>query len=305
MTRYIAKRLLLYIPTLLGVLAVVFILTHVVGDPSVLLIQPEASREDLEHMRHILGLDRPLWEQFWVFMRQAVQGDFGRSFWSDRTAMSVVLERLPATAELALCSLVIALILGIPAAILAALKRNSVLDLTVSTLSLFGISMPSFWFGLMMMLVFGVWLRWFPISGRGGFSHLVLPAVTLGVSMMAIVERLLRTDLLDVLGEDYVRTAAAKGLSTRRVVLRHALKNALIPTVTMIGMQLGALLGGAVVTETVFGWPGLGRLVVKSIGDRDYPVVHCAVWVLALVFISINLLVDLLYGILDPRIRYD
>jgi len=305
MTHYIVKRLLLYIPTLLGVLAVVFILTHVVGDPSVLLIQPEASREDLEQMQHILGLDRPIWEQFWVFIRQAVQGDFGRSFWSDETAMSIVLERLPATAELAFCSLLIAVILGIPAAILAALKRNSFLDLGISTLSLFGISMPSFWLGLMMMLVFGVWLRWLPISGRGGLDHLVLPAVTLGVSMMAIVERLLRTDLVDVLSEDYVRTAAAKGLSGRRVVLRHALKNALIPTVTMIGMQLGALLGGAVVTETVFGWPGLGRLVVKSISDRDYPVVHCAVCVLAVVFISINLLVDLLYGVLDPRIRYD
>ncbi|MDD5263994.1 MAG: ABC transporter permease [Candidatus Bipolaricaulis sp.] len=305
MLRYVVKRLLLYIPTLLGVLAVVFILTHVVGDPSVLLIQPGASREDLEHMREILGLDRPIWEQFWVFLRQALQGDFGTSFWSDRAAMSIVMERLPATAELAFASLLVALVLGIPAAILAALKRNSFLDLSISTLSLFGISMPSFWLGLMMMLVFGVWLQWLPISGRGGFDHLILPAVTLGVSMMAIVERLLRTDLLDVLSEDYVRTAAAKGLTTRRVVLKHALKNALIPTVTMIGMQLGGLLGGAVVTETVFGWPGLGRLVVKSIADRDYPVVHCAVWILAVVFISINLVVDLLYGILDPRIRYD
>jgi peptide/nickel transport system permease protein len=305
MMGYLGKRLLLYVPTLLGALTIVFVLTNVVGDPSVILVQPETRAEDLERMRHLLGLDAPIWEQYVRFIARAARGDFGTSFWSDRSALSVVIERLPATAELAGFSMLIAILLGFPAGILAAMKRNSLLDLSISTVSLFGISMPSFWLGLMLMLVFGVALKWLPISGRGGFSHLVLPGMTLGVSMMAIIERLLRTDLLDVLGEEYIRTAAGKGLGTSRVLLKHALRNALIPTLTVMGLQFGALLGGAVVTESVFAWPGLGRLLIKSIANRDYPVVCCAVFVLATVFISINILVDILYGVLDPRIRYD
>lgn len=305
MLSYLRRRLLLYVPTLLGALTVVFLLTNVIGDPSITLVQPETKGEDLERIREMLGLNRPLWEQYLRFMLRSLQGDFGKSFWSDRPALSLVLERLPATAELAAAAMLIAVILGVPAGVLAALKRNTSVDLGLSAVSVIGIAMPNFWLGLMLMMIFGVSLKWFPISGRGTLSHLIMPSFSLGISMMAIIVRLLRTDLLDVLEEDYIRTAWAKGLGTYLVVMKHALRNALIPTITVLGLQLGGLLSGVVVTESVFAWPGLGRLIVRSIADRDYPVVSATVFVASVIFITINLLVDVLYGILDPRIRYE
>ena len=303
--RYIFKRILSAIPTLLGVLIFVFLLTRVIGDPVVVLLPPEASAEQILEMRATLGLDKSLLHQFWIYFRSAVTGDFGSSFWSDRPAVSVVLERFPATLQLALASTFVAILLGIPAGILAALKRNTLVDVGISVGALFGLSMPNFWLGLMMILFFGVTLRWLPISGHGSFAHIIMPALTLGTSMMAILARLMRTDLLDALSREYITTAAAKGLSARRVVLKHALKNALIPTVTLIGLQFGALLGGSVVTETVFAWPGLGRLIIQAIGKRDYPVIQAGVMLFAVFFIVINLVVDLTYAALDPRIKYD
>src|SRR5690606_11954505 len=206
------------------------------------LVQPETKGEDLERIREMLGLNRPLWEQYLRFMLRSLQGDFGKSFWSDRPALSLVLERLPATAELAAAAMLIAVILGVPAGVLAALKRNTSVDLGLSAVSVIGIAMPNFWLGLMLMMIFGVSLKWFPISGRGTLSHLIMPSFSLGISMMAIIVRLLRTDLLDVLEEDYIRTAWAKGLGTYLVVMKHALRNALIPTITVLGLQLGGLL---------------------------------------------------------------
>ena len=303
--RYIFNRVMSAIPTLLGVLIFVFLLTRVIGDPVVVLLPPEASAEQILEMRTTLGLDKSLLHQFWIYFRSAMVGDFGSSFWSDRPALSIVLERFPATLQLALASTFVAIFLGIPAGIVAALKRNTAVDVGISVSALFGLSMPNFWLGLMMILFFGVTLRWFPISGRGSVTHIIMPALTLGTSMMAILARLMRTDLLDALSREYITTAKSKGLSTRKVVLKHALKNALIPTVTLIGLQFGALLGGSVVTETVFAWPGLGRLIIQAIGKRDYPVIQAGVMLFAVFFIIINLIVDVTYAALDPRIKYE
>lgn len=292
------------VPTLFGVMVIVFFLTRVIGDPVAILLPPEASQTQLENLENALGLNRPLPYQFVRFLSSAVRGNFGLSFWQDRPAMEIVLERLPATLELALASVLVAIVVGIPAGMLAALNRNSITDLAVSVFALLGLSMPNFWLGLMLILFFGVSLRLLPISGIGGLSHLVLPALTLGASMTGILARLIRTDMLDVLSQEYMKTAYAKGLRASVAVTRHAFRNALIPTVTVIGLQFGALLGGAVVVESVFAWPGIGRLIIQAIGNRDFPVIQAAVVLFAVFFIMVNLIVDLFYGVLDPRIRY-
>ena len=307
MLTYSLRRIGLAIPTLFGVLVTVFLLLRFLGDPAVMLIPPDTAitPEQLREIRRSIGVDEPLPVQLWLFLTNALRGDFGVSYYGGQDAMANVVSRLGPTLELSLVALGFAIATGVPLGIAAALRRNSVVDIGISAVSLIGMSMPNFWLGLMLILIFGVQLKWLPISGRGGFMNILMPALTLGASMVAIVQRLIRTDVLEALTQDFVRTARAKGASPRAVVWRHTLKNALIPTVTVLGLQFGALLGGSIVVETVFAWPGVGRLMIQSISNRDYPVVQAAVVLFAVFFVAINLLVDIIYGFLDPRIRYD
>jgi ABC-type dipeptide/oligopeptide/nickel transport system permease component len=303
MKTFLLRRLLQSVLVLLGVSVVVFLILHLTGDPALLLLPPEATAEDIARLRQQLGFDDPLPAQYLRFLRGAVRGDFGESLRHGEPAMALVLERLPATFELAGAGLLLALCLAIPAGILSAVRRNTVLDYVSTVVALFGQAMPTFWLGIMLILVFSVQLGWLPSSGRGDLQHLVLPAVTLGLFTTARITRLTRSGMLEVLGQDYIRTARAKGVSEPPVVWKHALRNASIPIVTIVGIELGTLLGGSVITETIFAWPGVGRLSVQAIFNRDYPVVQAAVFLLASTFVLVNLLVDVVYTYLDPRIR--
>lgn len=287
----------------LGVVTLAFAALRLSGDPAATMLPGDASVEELVALRHQLGLDRPLWLQYVQFLGGALTGDFGTSFRHQQPALPLVLERLPATLELAGAALALAVALALPLGILAAVYRGRLLDVLAMAFAVVGQATPYFWMGIMLILVVSVELGWLPTSGRGGLERLILPAVTLGTHFAASLARLTRTSMLEVLGQQFVTTARAKGLSEWSVVLAHALKNAAVPVVTLIGLQFGTLLGGAVVTETIFAWPGVGRLAVQSVFVRDYPVVQAGVFVLALTFVAINLLVDLLYGVLDPRIR--
>jgi ABC-type dipeptide/oligopeptide/nickel transport system permease component len=287
----------------LGVVTLVFAALRLSGDPAATMLPGDASVEELVALRHQLGLDRPLWLQYVQFLGGALTGDFGTSFRHQQPALPLVLERLPATLELAGAALALAVVLALPLGILAAVYRGRLLDVLAMAFAVVGQATPYFWMGIMLILVVSVELGWLPTSGRGGLERLILPTVTLGTHFAASLARLTRTSMLEVLGQQFVTTARAKGLPERSVVLAHALKNAAVPVVTLIGLQFGTLLGGAVVTETIFAWPGVGRLAVQSVFVRDYPVVQAGVFVLALTFVAINLLVDLLYGVLDPRIR--
>ncbi len=304
MTRYILARFVESVVVVLGVLLLVFVILQLTGDPARLMLPPEATIEDIERLRHQMGFDRPLPVQFVRFLAGAVRGDFGSSLrYRDQPALTVVLERFPATLELAAATLAWSIPLAFLLGLVSALRRASVHETAAMLTALIGQSMPSFWLGLMLILVFSVNLGLLPSSGRGGFLHVVLPALTLGGFFMARLTRLVRSGLLDVLGQDYVRTARAKGLGERAVVVRHALKNAAIPIVTIIGLDIGTVLGGAVITETVFAWPGVGRLAIDSINVRDFPVVEADVFVIAVAFVLINFFVDVLYTWLDPRVR--
>jgi peptide/nickel transport system permease protein len=287
----------------LGVVTLAFAALRLSGDPAATMLPGDASVEELVALRHQLGLDGPLWLQYVQFLGGALTGDFGTSFRHQQPALPLVLERLPATLELAGAALALAVALALPLGILAAVYRGRLLDVLAMAFAVVGQATPYFWMGIMLILVVSVELGWLPTSGRGGVERLILPAVTLGTHFAASLARLTRTSMLEVLGQQFVTTARAKGLSEWSVVLGHALKNAAVPVVTLIGLQFGTLLGGAVVTETIFAWPGVGRLAVQSVFVRDYPVVQAGVFVLALTFVAINLLVDLLYGVLDPRIR--
>jgi peptide/nickel transport system permease protein len=304
MQRYVARRLVQALLVLVGISAVAFALTHVIGDPVVLLLPFQASQAQVAELRHTLGLDRPLLVQYLSFLRAALHGDFGLSVRQNTPALALVLDRVPATAELAAAALVIAVGTAVPAGVLAALRRRTAVDRAALLFSMLGQSMPTFWLGLQAILLFGVLLRWFPTGGIGGFRHLVLPAAVLGIFSAAGILRLTRTSMLDIISEDYLRTARAKGLREVAVVGRHALRNASLPIVTWIGLELGTLLGGAVVTETVFAWPGMGRLAVQAIFARDIPVVQAAVLFAATIFVLATFGTDLLYAWLDPRIHY-
>ncbi|HKX17233.1 MAG TPA: ABC transporter permease [bacterium] len=304
MERYVARRLLEAVLVLFGISAVAFALTHVIGDPVVLLLPFQAGPAQVAEMRHILGLDRPLPVQYLAFLAAALHGDFGLSVRQNTPALGLVLDRVPATAELASTALVIAVGLAVPLGIAAALHRRRAVDRVALLFSMLGQSMPTFWLGLQAILLFGVVLRWFPTGGMGGFRHLVLPAVVLGIFSAAGILRLTRTSMLDIISEDYLRTARAKGLREAAVVGRHALRNASLPIVTWIGLELGTLLGGAVVTETVFAWPGMGRLAVQAIFARDIPVVQAVVLFAASIFVTATFCTDMLYAWLDPRIHY-
>jgi peptide/nickel transport system permease protein len=304
MLQYIAKRLLLTLPVLLGILLISFLLTHLSGDPTDLILTPDTPDEVREAFREKHGLDRPIWVQFGNFVYHAVQGDFGQSLRFNEPATKLVLERLGATTELALAAMALAILIGIPAGVVAAYRRNTSTDVTVRAVTLLGQAVPSFYLGIVSIIVFAVWLRWLPSGGRGTWAHLLLPATTLALNLVALIARTTRSCMLDVLNQDYIRTARAKGLSESWVVWIHALRNAFIPVLTVIGLQVGLLMGGVVVTETVFSWPGVGRLAVQAIYARDFPVVQAVVLFFALIFVGVNLIVDLLYAALDPRIGY-
>jgi ABC-type dipeptide/oligopeptide/nickel transport system permease component len=303
MTTFLARRLAQAAVVVLGVSVVAFFLLHLTGDPALLLLPPDATAGEIDAFRQAMGFNDPVVVQYWRFLRGAVRGDFGESLRHGQPAMALVVERLPATLELAGAAMLVALGVAIPTGIISAVRRNTLVDYASTVLALLGQSMPTFWLGVMLILVFSVRFHVLPSSGRGGVEHLVLPAATLGFFTAARMMRLTRSGMLEVLGQDYVRTARAKGVAESPVVWKHALRNAAVPIVTIAGLELGALLGGSVITETIFAWPGVGRLSVQAIYNRDFPVVQASVFLLATAFVLVNLLVDVLYSYLDPRIR--
>ncbi|MCL4514260.1 MAG: ABC transporter permease [Firmicutes bacterium] len=305
MSRYLVKRLGHAVFVVLGVSTVVFFILRLSGDPVLLMLPVDATQADVIRLRHALGFDRPLYVQYVRFMASIFQGDAGESIRYGQPALRLVLERLPATLQLASAALIFALGVAFPIGILSATRRGSLIDNIGSVVALLGQATPVFWLGIMFILEFSVRLKWLPASGYGTIGHLVLPSITLGLYLAAVTTRMLRSSMLEVLGQDYVRTAKAKGLSNSAVVVKHTLKNALLPVITVIGLQFAALLGGSVVTETVFAWPGVGRLVIQAIYNRDYPLVQASVLVISAVFVIANLVVDLIYGYIDPRIRYE
>jgi ABC-type dipeptide/oligopeptide/nickel transport system permease component len=302
MSVYVARRLAQSLIVLLGISLVVFIILHLTGDPTLLMLPLDASAEEIARFRRAMGFDDPLPVQYWRFLRGVLQGNFGNSIRHDEPALGLVFERMPATLELTAVALGVTLLLAIPAGIVSALSRNTPVDYVSTVMALVGQAMPTFWLGIMLILVFSVGFQVLPSSGRGSFMHLILPALTLGLFTTARTMRLTRSALLEVLGQDYVRTARAKGVAERGVVWKHALRNAAIPIITIVGLELGTLLGGAVITETIFAWPGVGRLSVQAIYNRDYPLVQASVFVLASIFVLVNLAVDLVYTFLDPRV---
>jgi peptide/nickel transport system permease protein len=306
MHRYLIRRLLLTIPVLLGVATLVFSLIHFIpGDPAQAMLGEGAAPEDVALLRQRLGLDRPLLVQYGSFLQGLVRGDLGVSLRNDEPVLQQILERMPATAELALASMAVAVLIALPLGIIAAVWRGTAVDYSAMTLSLVGISVPNFWLGPLLAIVFAVELGWLPVGGRGTVAHLVLPAATLGAALAAILARMTRASLLEELREPYVLAARAKGVSRTRAVLHHALRNSLIPIVTILGLQFGVVLTGAVITETIFAWPGIGRLLIQSISFRDYPTVQGCVLLIAVTYVGVNLITDLTYGFLDPRIRVD
>jgi len=313
MFKYIIRRLLQLIPTLLGVSLITFVFIHLApGDPATAILGLEATPEKIEYIEKKYGLDKPLPIQYLVWLKSVLQGDLGRSISENQPVSKLILQRIPVTFQLAIASMLVSLLIALPAGILSAVKRDSAFDYGARIFAFIGVSVPNFWFGLLLIIVFGVTLQVLPVYGYvsvfenvwEGLRHLVLPAFTLGTSLAAIVTRMVRSSLLEVLHQDYVLTARSKGLTERRVIGVHAFRNALIPVVTIVGLQLGYILGGSVLTETVFALPGLGRLMVEAIFKRDYPLVQGAVLFYALVFVIVNLVVDVLYAYLDPRIQY-
>ena len=304
MGSYILRRLVQTLVTAIFVTMIVFGLARLTGDPTLLLLPTEATQADRDFFRRQLGLDKSLPEQYLTFLGNAVRGDLGTSFRYREPALDLVMDRLPATLELAVASMILSTLVALPIGILAAVRRGSVLDRATRWFATVGQSTPTFWLGLILILIFAVQFRLLPSSGRGGIEHLILPAVTLGWYSAAAIARLTRSSMLEMMQSDFVRFERLSGLPEWLIVLKHALKNAAIPILTYMALQFGVLLSGAVVTERVFAWPGLGQLVVDAINGRDYPVVQAAVLIAALLFLLINLAVDLLYSWLDPRIRY-
>lgn len=333
MAKYIMKRLLLLIPVLIGVSLVVFIVMHAfTADPASNILGQHAKADQIEALRQELGLNNPLYVQYWDFFKHAIQGDLGQSLFTKTSVTKELLARFPATIELAFAAILFAALFGITIGILSAVKKNTIIDYAGMITALIGVSMPIFWLGLVLILIFSLGLHWLPVAGRievgmeparvtgfyfidclitgnlaaftSALSHIILPAVALGSYSTAIIARMTRATMLEVVNQDYIRTARAKGLLERPIILSHALRNALIPVVTVIGLQLGALLGGAVLTETIFSWPGIGSYTVEAILKSDYPVVQGAVLFIAAIFVVVNLFVDIIYAFIDPRIKY-
>ena len=305
MLRFLARRLALTIPVLIGVATLVFSLIHLIpGDPAHAMLGEAAAQSDVDALRRQLGLDRPLVEQYGSFLVGLARGDLGLSLRTGAPVTAQIIERLPATLELAAAAMLVAIGLAIPLGIAAAVWRGTLIDHAAMTLALSGMSIPNFWLGPLLAIVFAVEFGWLPVSGRGGLEHLVLPALSLGAALAAILARMTRATLLEELREPYVQAARARGVSRVRAVVGHAFRNSLIPLVTIVGLQFGAVLTGAVITETIFAWPGIGRLLIQSIGFRDYPLVQGCILLIAVTYVGVNLLTDLVYGVLDPRIRY-
>jgi ABC-type dipeptide/oligopeptide/nickel transport system permease component len=305
MLRFFVKRLILTVPVLIGVATIVFSLIHLVpGDPAQAMLGDSATPQDIAGLRQQLGLDRPLASQFAVFLEGMARGDLGSSLRTHQPVAREIAARVPATLELALASMSLALLLAIPLGIVAAMNAGGPVDHAATAAALVGISMPGFWLGPLLAIIFSVQLGWLPVSGRGTLAQLILPAITLGAPLASVLARMTRASLLEELRELYVLAAMARGVSRVRAVMRHAFRNSLIPIVTVLGLQFGMVLTGAVITETIFAWPGVGRLLIQSITARDYPAVQGCVLFIAVVYVSMNLLVDLVYGFLDPRIRY-
>jgi ABC-type dipeptide/oligopeptide/nickel transport system permease component len=306
MSRFFVRRCLHTIPVFVGVATLVFSLIHLIpGDPVQAMLGESAAPRDVAMVRERLGLDRPLGEQYLAFMGGALVGDLGRSLRTDEPVLGEIAARFPATLELALAAMAVAIALALPLGIVSAVKAGTWIDHTAGAFALIGISMPGFWLGPLLALAFSVSLGWLPVSGRGTAAHLVLPAVTLGTPLAAVLARTTRASLIEELRQVYVLAARARGFSSARIVLRHAFRNSLIPVVTVLGLQFGVVLTGAVVTETIFAWPGVGRLLIQSIAARDYPAVQGCILFIAVIYVSVNLAVDLIYGALDPRIRYE
>jgi peptide/nickel transport system permease protein len=303
--RFVARRVALTIPVLLGVATLVFALIHLIpGDPAQAMLGEAAPQADVDALRRQLGLDRPLLVQYGDFLAGAITGDLGTSLRTGTPVSAQIAERLPATFELALAAMLVALALALPLGIAAATWRGTIVDRAAMTVALAGMSIPNFWLGPLLAIVFAVELGWLPVSGRGGVEHLMLPALSLGLALAAMLARMTRASLLEELREPYVLAARARGVSRMRAVMAHAFRNSLIPVVTIVGLQFGAVLTGAVITETIFSWPGIGRLLIQSIGFRDYPLVQGCILLIAVTYVAVNLLTDLAYGFLDPRIRY-
>jgi peptide/nickel transport system permease protein len=301
---YIVRRVRQSLYVIVGLSILVFALLHLTGDPASVLLPPYASANERAEFRRQMGFDDPVYVQYLRFAGNALRGDFGTSFLQGQPALGLILERVPATLELSAAAMAFGLALALPAGIVSALWRDELADYFCMTMALLGQSIAVFWLGLMLMTIFSVGLDLFPVSGRGGFAHLVLPAVTLGSYTAARTARLTRSELLEVLGQDFIRTARAKGLWEGIVIAKHAFRNAMVPVVTIVALEMGTLLGGAVITETIFSWPGVARLMVQSIYERDFPVVQVGVFLIGAALVALNLLVDVLYALLDPRIRY-
>lgn len=306
MLGYIAKRLLQMIPTLIGVSILCFIIIHSVpGDPANLIAGVDATAEEIQIVKERLGLDRPLYEQYGSYVMGLLQGDMGKSLRSDRPVAEELLSRFPSTIMLTMLSVVVMVLVGLFAGIMSAIRPNSIRDNATMMVSLFGISMPVFWSGIMLILVFSYYLQWLPSGGSTQLKHYILPAIALGLSSSAVLARLTRSSILEVIHQDFIRTARAKGVREKLIIYKHTLKNALIPIITIVGLEFGHLLGGAVLTETVFSMNGIGRYIIQSIQFRDYPAIQGSILFVAAIFVIVNLVVDLCYGAVDPRIRYD
>jgi peptide/nickel transport system permease protein len=306
MAAFLLRRLALTIPVVWIVVTLVFGLIHLVpGDPVAQMLGEGAPQIEIDRLRHDLGLDRPLWEQYTTYVFGLLRGDLGTSFRNQQPVVQSIAARYPATIELAIAAIIVSLLFAVPAGVIGAVRRGTLVDRVIGVVTLFGVSLPNFALGPLLILLFSIALGLLPVSGRGGVLHLILPAFTLGGALAAITTRMVRASMLEEIQQDYVRTARAKGLPERVVLFRHALRNGLLPVITVLGLQAGALLAGAIITETVFAWPGLGRLTVQAINARDYPLLQGCILTISLSYVVINLLTDTIYSVVDPRIRYE
>jgi ABC-type dipeptide/oligopeptide/nickel transport system permease component len=303
MRHYIARQLVQLLVVILGISILAFAILHVLGDPVLLLLPQNAGKDEFERYRHLLGLDRPLYVQYWKFLSGAVVGDFGKSWYADTPAFRLVVERMPPTIYLTFAGLFVALLISLPLGILAALKRHSWIDSLCTAVAVAGQAVPLFWLGIMLIIVFAVRLRLLPASGYDSWQNFLMPSFCLGAALAPITMRLVRSGVIEVMNMEFIKTARAKGVAEPTVVIKHAFRNACIPVITVLGLQFGQLLGGAIITETVFAWPGVATLTVDSIRNQDFPVVQCAVVLLALIIVAINFVVDMVVGYIDPRIR--
>jgi len=306
MLSYLYSRLATAAIVVFGVITIVFLLIHIVpGDPIEVMLGETAQAADREALKQALGLDLPLWQQWINYINQLAHFDLGRSLHSKQAVMSILLERIPPTLLLAFTSMLTAILIALPLGVVAAIRKGTAWDVSAMTFSMLGVSIPNFWMGPLLILFFSLWLGWFPVSGNEGVTSLVLPTITLGTALAALLSRMIRASLLEVLNEDYIRAAQARGLSNQHIIFKHALRNAALPILTVLGMQLGALLAGAVITETIFSWPGIGQLTIDAIQKRDYPVIQACVLLISLSYVFINLLTDLAYAFFDPRVRLE